>query len=635
MDIPSSFVRSRGCLTALARWGGIVCLLWALAVPRPAAAQSKLAELLVETNVPNATILLDGSEVGQTNEAGEALIGALRPGRRTVEVQKAGYWSASTRVTLEAGLTTTASLTLLARPSESGGSLLVETNVAGATVLVDSARVGPTRQDGQAFVTGLAPGPHRVRVEKAGYAPVTRTVTFDEPGLDRTVTLRLRPAGVTAEAPAGSAAAGERRPRAVITAGEDAVPPESTEADDAAPAELIVDAGVQGAQVVVDDSVRGRTGATGRLTLQALPGTRYITVRRDGFQTVQTTRQLEAGGQHTVSLSLKRLQTANERDPLGGSSLDLAFLFVVSLGGLAGLVAVFLGIYAWQEGALTRWIWGSERFDQYDLLKVLRRNEFSTVYLANEPAERRRVALKVLDDPYAGDPDHADPFLEKGRTLKAIRDRHPDAPVIEVHWVGRENDAVDGRPFIALEHLEGRTLLSHLKERGRLDVPDAIATIRQVCVGLRAAHDNDVHHGSLTPESIVVTQTDPTFQIRLIGFGLETYENTDAVPTTTTAGSAAAYTAPEQIQNGQGDWRADMYSVGILFYKLVTGTPPHADDDPTGVLKRHAENPRPDLPEYVPEYVKPVFYRMISGDPDRRPTASRVVSVLDLIEVAT
>ena len=93
-----------------------------------------------------------------------------------------------------------------------------------------------------------------------------------------------------------------------------------------------------------------------------------------------------------------------------------------------------------------------------------------------------------------------------------------------------------------------------------------------------------------------------------------------------------AYVAPEQFRNGKGDPRSDMYAAGMLFYKLVTGAPPYADDDPARVIERLEREPPPDLPDHIPDHVTAVFYRMISPDPDRRPTAARVVSVLDLIQ---
>jgi serine/threonine protein kinase len=78
-----------------------------------------------------------------------------------------------------------------------------------------------------------------------------------------------------------------------------------------------------------------------------------------------------------------------------------------------------------------------------------------------------------------------------------------------------------------------------------------------------------------------------------------------------------------------------MYAVGMLFYKLVTGAPPHMSDSSTQMLEYQTENPTPPLPEHIPDHVKPVFHRMISNDPDRRPTPTRVISVLDLLQSTT
>jgi serine/threonine-protein kinase len=92
-----------------------------------------------------------------------------------------------------------------------------------------------------------------------------------------------------------------------------------------------------------------------------------------------------------------------------------------------------------------------------------------------------------------------------------------------------------------------------------------------------------------------------------------------------------AYVAPEQLQNGRGGPASDLYAAGILFYTLVTGAPPYAGDDPARLAERLAQEP-PELPDHIPDHVTPMFSRMLSPDPDRRPTADRVVSVLGLIE---
>jgi hypothetical protein len=588
----------------------------------PAAAPAQPAEVLVDSNVPDATVLMADSTVGRTNAEGEILIDSLPPGRYALTVRKPGYWSAATRVDLKAGLTTTAVLNLMSRPTE-GGNLLVETNVADATASIDGQVVGRTGPDGQVYASGLSPGTHRLAVRKEGYAPITRTLTFEEPGLDRTVRLRLTPAdSVAREGPEPVITAGSGLPDSLRTPPADSAARPTT-------GRLVVEAGVAGARVFLDDSARGRTDRDGRLALEAPPGPHRVELRKEGYRSLQTTARLGAGGTRTLSLELTPAPTtASTTDRLGGTNLLL--LFFGALVGLAVLVGGFLVITGWQEGTFVRWFRAREQFDRYDILDVLRRSEFATVYRANDPEEHGPVALQVLDDPYTDDPERVRSFLEKGRTLHQLHTAAPDAPLLNVYRVGREHDADDGRPFVAFEHLSGETLLSLLKDTGPLDGTNALTAIRQVCRALKVAHAHDIFHGAVTPENIIVVQRSPEFRVKLVGLGLRGQNESAQMPTDGTA----AYVAPEQLRDGQGDWRADMYAVGMLFYKLVTGAPPYADDDPTRVLERTEQTSRPDLPDSIPEYVKPVFYRMISADPDRRPTAARVVSVLELFEAA-
>ena len=643
--------------SVLAAAGVVLLLLWMAA--GPVAAPAQLSELLVETNVSDAVVEIDGEQVGQTNEEGQVLIEGLRPGTYTVKIRHPGYWTASTRTTLEADLTSRVSLTLTSRPGE-GSTLLVETNVPAAVVEVDGEQVGQTGPDGRAYATGLIPGTHRVVVRKSGYQPARRTVTFDEAGLDRTIQLRLLPGGPTVadsavpppdtgEAAALTAEADEpARTDTTALASPDTAARDTTALDTTAldttarartaapaPSRLLVDAGVAGARVMVGDSVYGRTGADGRLAVQAGPGTHEVRVRKEGFQPVQTVAQLVAGEALSLSLPLSRAPTAS--DPLSEMSDNFLYIFLAALAGLTGIVATFVGIAGWRQGTFTRWLKGGKRFDRYNVLEVLQRSEYTTVYLASDPPDHPRLALAVLDDPYAARPTYIQQFLQKGRTLQKVREHAPDAPVLEVYQVGREHDEADGRPFIAHEHLSTNTLLSHLKEVGRLDTGPALAIIRQVCVGLRAIHEVGTHHGAVTPENIIVTQTDPAVRIKLIGFGMQEQSMSFVRETIvgSNVGSTTAYVAPEQLKDEEGDRRSDMYAVGMLFYKLVTGTPPYAGDTPARLIERLEEEPRPSLPDSVPGHVKPMFDRMISTDPERRPTAARAVSVLDLIETTT
>ena len=590
----------------------------------PSVCQAQSSTMLVETNVAEATIQVDGETVGQTNQEGTALLDSLESGRHTVKLQKPGYWTASSQVQLEPELTTTVSLTLTRRPTDTSGTLRVETTVEEAIVLVNGRRIGRTDSSGRIRASELGMGTHKVVVHKDGYAQVSQQVTLDKSTQNRTIWLPLLPPA-TASTPSSDSL--------TARSGSLTTPAGSPRSDSATTATreeagLVVDTGVPDATVFVNDSTRGQTDANGLLALQISPGTHQVEVRKEGYKPTRTTTEFDAGTQNTLAFSPTRISSSEDASLIWHLSEGWLLLLIGILIGLSGLAVAFLVLPNWDDDAF-RWPWSYKRFDQYDLSSVLQRSELSTVYLANTP-EHGRVTLTVLDDPYASEPAQAESFLSKGRTLKQIHETDPDAPVIDVYRVGRENDAEDGRPFLVLEHLEGDSLLSHLKDIDTLDTGEALSITRQVCSALQVAHNNNVHHGNLTPENVVVTQTNP-YRIKLVGFGLQSQSATPH----DLAGGTTSYLAPEQLRDGRSDWRSDMYAVGMLFYKLVTGAPPHMSDSSTQMLEYQTENPTPPLPEHIPDHVKPVFHRMISNDPDRRPTPTRVISVLDLLQSTT
>ena len=624
------------------RIGGICFLL--LLLGAPSVSQAQLAEILVEANVPNATVVVDGQQMAQTNAEGLAFIEALAPGRHSVELRKPGYWNASIRVRLEPGLTTPVVLEMRRRSASNAGNLLVETNVTGALVSLDGEELGETGPGGRYFVSSVEPGRHRVVVQKEGYTSASTMVVYDETGLDQTAELRLA-RGETEPSPSadegGTITAGAGVPDSIAAS----FPSMGGTATDV-PA-LIVDAAVAGATVRVNDSVRGRTGRTGQLRVPVDTGRYQVAVSKDGLPSSEATVRVDAGEERTLRLNLK------QNGPAGPTGIIL--FLVLSLLGLSTIVAVFVVIISGTGGPVVRWLQetlGVTRrmqyrlarwvrhpfqdrtpFDRYYLIRELRSGEFATVYLADDPERRQRVRLRILDDPYAGDPDHAESFLEGGRILQHLREAEPDSPIVTAYRCGRENGADDGRPFLALEYFRGQTLVTHMKERGNLDVDPALAVVRQICVGLRAAHESGISHGHLTPANIIVTQEGPLPQIKLTGFGDRGHKYTTQILTDGYPGSTTSYLSPEKFEDGRGTWQSDMYALGMLFYKMLTGAPPFIHENPVRIVEMHKDEEPPDLPERVPPTIKPVFYRMVSKNPDRRPTAKKVISVLDLIQI--
>lgn len=626
--------------------GGVVLLVLMLVAPAPAWGQ--LSEVLVESNVSNATVVIDGTELARTNEDGVALIEAIAPGQHTVELRKAGYWNASVRVTLEPGLTTPVVLELRRREGSDVGNLLVETNVSGAIVELDGEEVGQTSPTGQIFISGVEPGQHQIVTRKEGYEPVSRVVRIDETGLDQTT--RLQMAEVSEGDPTVSSSDDEPAP--TITAGQE-IPdsigasfPTGGTVSTRQPA-VIVNAEVEGASVRVNDSVFGQTGPGGRLRVRVDTGQHQISVSKEGLPPAQAqeTVQVGVGEEQTLTLNLKQLDSRR----IAGTEIVL----ILSLIGLSMIVVLFVVLISKPGGTLARWArkqlgvtrrvqyalaqWvrhpfqDRQPFDRYYVVQELRSGEFATIYLADDPEMRRRVRLRVLDTPYAGQSDHAESFLEGGRLLEHLQETVPDAPIATAYRCGRENGTEDGRPFLALEHFQGKTLASRMGDEGALAVDDALAIIRQVCVGLQAAHKNGVTHGHLTPANVVITQEDPELEIKLTGFGDREYKHTTEILTDGYSEGITSYLSPEEFEDGRSTWQSDMYSVGVLFYKMVTGSPPFTHENPVRIVEMHQEAPTPDLPERVPSTIRPVFYRLLNKDPDRRPTAKNVLSVLDLM----
>jgi hypothetical protein len=541
-------------------------------------------------------------------------------------------------------------LRLRPRAGSNVANLLIETNVADAVVSLDGEEIGETGPTGRIFVSGVEPGQHQIVARKDGYETVARTVVFDETGLDRTTRLQL--ARGTGGEPTTPDPADDRAPDAAITAGADV--PDSIDATFPAvgaasgqPA-LIVDADVPAATVRVDDSVRGETGRGGLLRVPVDSGAHEVAVSKEGFMTARTTARIGPGEERTLPLDLQRAGT----QPIG---VSIVLFLVLSLLALVVIVAAFvavisgagggqlrwlrerLGLSREQEYRLARWVrhpfQDRKPFDRYYLIRELRSGEFATIYLADDPEMQRQVRLRVLDTPYAGDEEHARSFLEGGRILQHLRESAPDAPIVTAYRCGRENDEADGRPFLALEYFQGDTLVTYMKGRETLPVNEALAIVRQVCVGLRAAHENEVPHGHITPANVIVTQEAPEITIKLTGFGDRGYRYTTEILTDGYPGSATSYLSPEKFEDGRGTWQSDMYAVGMLFYKMVTGTPPFTHENPVRIVEMHKDEDPPELPERVPTTIRPVFYRMVSKDPSRRPTAKNVISVLDLVQV--
>jgi eukaryotic-like serine/threonine-protein kinase len=203
---------------------------------------------------------------------------------------------------------------------------------------------------------------------------------------------------------------------------------------------------------------------------------------------------------------------------------------------------------------------------RYELGRQLGIGGMSTVQLALDQRLERHVAVKLLAEHLADDPSFVSRFRREA--LAAARLVHPN--VVQVFDFGFDEAA--GRHFIVMEHVPGRSCAELLRERGQLDVEEAVEIVAQACRGLEYAHRNGVVHRDVKPGNLLVTDDGG---VKLADFGIAKATEQSSITQVGSVLGTAAYLAPEQARGEEAGPRADLYSLGVVAYQLLTGRLPY------------------------------------------------------------
>ncbi|MBI2932547.1 MAG: protein kinase [Planctomycetes bacterium] len=210
-------------------------------------------------------------------------------------------------------------------------------------------------------------------------------------------------------------------------------------------------------------------------------------------------------------------------------------------------------------------------FRGLEILQEVGRGGMGVVYKARQLDLDRTVALKVLAPDLAGDPEFAGRFDREAKALAALNHSN----IVHVHDFGREA----GRLFLIMEYVDGVSLRELMRQR-RLAPAEALRIVPQICDALQYAHDMGVVHRDIKPENILI---DRQGRVKIADFGLaKLTRKGDAVATRTNAVMGTPhYMAPEQVESLKGvDHRADIYSLGVVFYEMLTGELPMGRFEP-------------------------------------------------------
>ncbi len=263
---------------------------------------------------------------------------------------------------------------------------------------------------------------------------------------------------------------------------------------------------------------------------------------------------------------------------------------------------------------------GTVLLEQFRIDELIGTGGMGTVYRARQTTVGRDVAVKVLRLELARD-ETAVLRFEREAQLAASLD-HPN--LVRVFLSGRLSD---GRLYIVMELLEGRSLADELDEHGVPSVERALVMIMKLCAGLGAVHAKGIVHRDIKPENdyLVRRGADEDF-VKLVDFGISRALDMKTVSTESQSGrvfGTAAYISPEAATGDPTDRRSDIYSIGVLTYQLLTGELPFEAKTAGAVLMQHVHEEPPPMytkgsGENVPRGIAQVVMQALAKDLDAR-----------------
>ncbi|MES2505953.1 MAG: serine/threonine-protein kinase [Verrucomicrobiota bacterium] len=210
-------------------------------------------------------------------------------------------------------------------------------------------------------------------------------------------------------------------------------------------------------------------------------------------------------------------------------------------------------------------------FPQLEILEWLGAGGMGRVFKARQPSLDRLVALKILPPEQSRDPEWAERFTREARALARLNHPH----IVQVHDFGSVKIGSQEQPYLLMEYVDGVNLRQAMQS-GSLTAREALSIVPRLCDALQYAHEHDVLHRDIKPENILI---DTEGRVKIADFGLAKLRD-EVQPDFTLTQSGArlgtlAYMAPEQVERPQDvDHRADIYSLGVVFYEMLTGELP-------------------------------------------------------------
>ena len=258
---------------------------------------------------------------------------------------------------------------------------------------------------------------------------------------------------------------------------------------------------------------------------------------------------------------------------------------------------------------------GQKINDRYEIIKSIGEGGMANVYLGHDTILDRNVAIKVLRGDLSNDEKFVRRFQREALSASSLA--HPN--IVEMYDVGED----DGTYYIVMEYVDGKTLKQLLKRRGTLTLSEAIDIMSQLTDGMAHAHDSYIIHRDLKPQNIMIKDDG---QIKITDFGIAMALNSTQLTQTNSVMGSVHYLPPEQASGKGCTIKSDIYSMGIIFYELLSGSLPFRGDNAVEIALKHMREPLPSVREEnssIPQSIENIIRKATAKNPKNRYDSAR------------
>ena len=258
---------------------------------------------------------------------------------------------------------------------------------------------------------------------------------------------------------------------------------------------------------------------------------------------------------------------------------------------------------------------GQKINDRYEIIRAIGEGGMANVYLGYDTILDRNVAIKVLRGDLSNDEKFVRRFQREALSASSLAHQN----IVEMYDVGED----DGVYYIVMEYVDGKTLKQLLKKRGTLTLSEAIDIMSQLTDGMAHAHDSYIIHRDLKPQNIMIKDDG---QIKITDFGIAMALNSTQLTQTNSVMGSVHYLPPEQASGKGCTIKSDIYSMGIIFYELLTGSLPFRGDNAVEIAHKHMREPLPSLRDTnnaIPQSIENIIRKSTAKNPKNRYDSAR------------